>query len=48
LADHFGAGFVPVRKRGKLPAPTLVESYDLEYGSAQIKLHSDVHALLTY
>jgi adenine phosphoribosyltransferase len=41
VAYHFGAGFVPVRKRGKLPEPTLVESYDLEYGSAQIEVRTD-------
>jgi adenine phosphoribosyltransferase len=41
VAYHFGAGFVPVRKQGKLPAPTLVESYQLEYGSAQIEVRSD-------
>jgi adenine phosphoribosyltransferase len=35
------AGFVPVRKKGKLPSETLEESYDLEYGSATIEVHRD-------
>ncbi|MEU7003993.1 adenine phosphoribosyltransferase [Nonomuraea sp. NPDC046570] len=39
-----GAGFVPVRKKGKLPAETLEESYDLEYGSATIEVHRDAFA----
>ncbi|MFI6395782.1 adenine phosphoribosyltransferase [Nonomuraea sp. NPDC050547] len=38
------AGFVPVRKKGKLPAETLEESYDLEYGSATIEVHRDAFA----
>lgn len=41
LADRVGAGFVPVRKPGKLPAATLQVSYDLEYGSGQLELHTD-------
>ncbi|MFL6240749.1 MAG: adenine phosphoribosyltransferase [Actinomycetes bacterium] len=41
VAYHFGAGFVPVRKAGKLPAATLSKSYDLEYGSASIQVHRD-------
>ncbi|NUT39091.1 MAG: adenine phosphoribosyltransferase [Thermoactinospora sp.] len=41
VAYNIGAGFVPVRKKGKLPAETLEESYDLEYGSATIEVHSD-------
>ncbi|WP_018658008.1 adenine phosphoribosyltransferase [Actinomadura flavalba] len=41
VAYHFGAGFVPVRKKGKLPARTLAESYDLEYGSETIEVHAD-------
>ena len=44
VAYHFGAGFVPVRKDGKLPAATLAESYDLEYGSETIELHRDAFA----
>ena len=41
VAYHFGAGFVPVRKKGKLPAATLAESYELEYGSETIEVHQD-------
>ena len=41
VAYHFGAGFVPVRKKGKLPAATYAESYDLEYGSETIEVHQD-------
>ena len=39
-----GAGFVPVRKQGKLPGPTYAQSYDLEYGSATIEVHQDAFA----
>jgi adenine phosphoribosyltransferase len=41
VAYHFGAGFVPVRKAGKLPAPTYAESYELEYATASIEVHQD-------
>lgn len=41
VAVGLGAGFVPVRKQGKLPRRTLTGSYDLEYGSAAIELHPD-------
>ncbi|MEW9531300.1 adenine phosphoribosyltransferase [Microbispora sp. NPDC049125] len=41
VAYRSGAGFVPVRKKGKLPASTLAASYDLEYGSATIEVHAD-------
>lgn len=44
LAERLGAGFVPVRKKGKLPAATLSEAYDLEYGSATIEIHADAVA----
>lgn len=44
IAYHFGAGFVPVRKRGKLPGATYAESYDLEYGSETIEVHRDALA----
>lgn len=37
-------GFVPVRKKGKLPRETIRESYDLEYGSAEIEIHKDAIA----
>src|SRR5712691_1459677 len=41
LAYHLGAGFVPVRKPGKLPAKTVGESYDLEYGTDRLEVHDD-------
>jgi adenine phosphoribosyltransferase len=41
VAYHFGAGFVPVRKQGKLPAATYAQSYELEYGSETIEVHQD-------
>lgn len=44
VAYHFGAGFVPVRKTGKLPAATYSASYDLEYGSAVLEVHQDAFA----
>jgi adenine phosphoribosyltransferase len=44
VAYRAAAGFVPVRKKGKLPAETLEESYDLEYGSATIEVHRDAFA----
>jgi len=44
VAIALGAGFVPVRKQGKLPAATYAQSYDLEYGSATIEVHQDAFA----
>jgi adenine phosphoribosyltransferase len=41
VAYHFGAGFVPIRKQGKLPSATYAETYDLEYGSETIEVHQD-------
>src|SRR5215204_4974562 len=41
VADRIGAGFVPVRKVGKLPHTTVRVSYDLEYGSDSLEMHSD-------
>ena len=41
LAQKFKVPFVPVRKKGKLPYETVSHSYDLEYGSATIEMHSD-------
>jgi adenine phosphoribosyltransferase len=41
VALKLGAGFVPVRKDGKLPAETLSVSYALEYGEATIEIHTD-------
>ena len=38
-AEH--KGFVPVRKKGKLPCETISQDYDLEYGSATIEMHKD-------
>jgi adenine phosphoribosyltransferase len=44
VAFLLGAGFVPVRKEGKLPAATYAESYQLEYGVATLEMHSDALA----
>ena len=41
VALTMGAGFVPVRKQGKLPAATYTETYQLEYGTATIEVHAD-------
>lgn len=41
VALALGAGFVPVRKAGKLPRETHAVTYDLEYGSATLEIHSD-------
>ena len=41
LAYRLNAGFVPVRKPGKLPAETLKVRYDLEYGSDSLEIHKD-------
>ena len=41
LAYRLNAGFVPVRKPGKLPAETVKISYDLEYGSNSLEIHKD-------
>lgn len=41
LADRLGVGFVPVRKKGKLPADTIEKTYALEYGEATIEIHRD-------
>ena len=41
LAYLLGAGFVPIRKSGKLPAETVSISYELEYGSDMIQIHRD-------
>jgi len=41
VATRLGAGFVPIRKPGKLPAKTLRESFSLEYGSDAIEIHLD-------
>ena len=44
VADRLGAGFVPIRKPGKLPAAKIGESYALEYGSDSLEIHSDAVA----
>ncbi|HYP44560.1 MAG TPA: adenine phosphoribosyltransferase [Propionibacteriaceae bacterium] len=41
VALALGAGFVPVRKPGKLPMPTVSQRYDLEYGSSTLAVHAD-------
>ena len=41
MAVNLGAGFVPIRKPGKLPWMTISESYALEYGTDQLEVHSD-------
>ncbi len=41
LAYAIGAGFVPVRKPGKLPGTKFVESYELEYGTNSLEIHDD-------
>jgi adenine phosphoribosyltransferase len=41
VADRIGAGFVPVRKVGKLPSQTIRATYDLEYGSDSLEMHRD-------
>ncbi len=41
VADRLGAGFVPVRKPGKLPSETVSQSYELEYGVDSIEMHHD-------
>ncbi len=41
LAYKLGIGFIPVRKKGKLPAETIEESYSLEYGSGTLEIHKD-------
>ncbi len=41
LAYHMSKGFVPVRKKGKLPYKTIREEYDLEYGKDVLEMHAD-------
>ena len=41
LAYELNVGFVPIRKKGKLPFTTVEETYELEYGSASVELHTD-------
>jgi adenine phosphoribosyltransferase len=41
VAYQLGIGFVPVRKKGKLPCKTIQETYDLEYGTDTLEMHED-------
>ena len=41
VAQHLGAGFIPVRKPGKLPSATRREEYELEYGTDALEVHAD-------
>ena len=41
IAYELAVGFVPIRKKGKLPFTTVEETYELEYGSATVELHTD-------
>lgn len=41
VAERLGAGFIPIRKPGKLPATAIKESYDLEYGKDALEIHAD-------
>lgn len=41
IAYKMHKGFVPVRKKGKLPCETISQTYELEYGSAEIEMHAD-------
>lgn len=44
LAYALGKGFVPIRKKGKLPAETIGQDYELEYGADRIEIHADAIA----
>lgn len=44
LAEKLGVGFVPIRKKGKLPAETTTVSYEKEYGLDEIEMHKDALA----
>ena len=41
VAQQIGAGFIPIRKPGKLPAKSIRETYDLEYGKDALEIHED-------
>ncbi|MEO1206139.1 MAG: adenine phosphoribosyltransferase [Pseudomonadota bacterium] len=41
VADHLGCGFIPVRKKGKLPYKVIKQDYELEYGTDTIEIHED-------
>ena len=44
VAQRIGAGFIPIRKPGKLPAKAVRETYDLEYGKDALEIHEDAIA----
>lgn len=44
VAERLGAGFIPIRKPGKLPAATIAEEYSLEYGTDRLEMHRDAVA----
>src|SRR5215475_15659195 len=44
VANRLGAGFVPIRKKGKLPGATFAQDYNLEYGTATIEVLTDAFA----
>jgi adenine phosphoribosyltransferase len=44
LAYALGKGFIPIRKKGKLPAETIGHDYELEYGTDRIEIHTDAIA----
>lgn len=41
IADHLGTGFIPLRKKGKLPGKSIGQDYELEYGVDAIEIHDD-------
>ena len=41
VAHQLGVGFVPIRKKGKLPGTTIAQEYKLEYGEAIVEIHDD-------
>ncbi len=41
VAQRLGVGFVPLRKKGKLPGKTITQDYELEYGTATMEVHDD-------
>ena len=45
VADRIGAGFIPVRKPGKLPSKTVRQTYALEYGTDSLEVHEDAVSL---
>jgi len=41
MAERLGAGFLPIRKKGKLPFETIGHDYELEYGTDRVEIHRD-------